>query len=387
MSLGLAPLFIGTLPVFLPHVSAELGWGAAIYPQAALIAGVSGAVVGPFAGRLLDQYGVRRLMIVGLIIWSASLVAMSFLAGSRAQMIAFSIVMGIAASACGPIPFAKVVAGWFDRHRGFTMAVVISAAPAIMTAVFVLAADWLIGLYGWRNTYRIFAALVVCVAVPVATLFMWEAPPEMGALGAPAPVAVGLDARQALRNGSFWLLMLLAALICGVVNALVVHFLGWCAELGINVRSATLALSAYSLAGPLGPMLSGAVADRVKTPKALAVFYCLPFTGFLLLITFGRIVVLPAMVLLGLGFSATTGLLPYLLTRYLGVRYASQIFGVGLGVITLAMGTGPVILGMVRDAHHSFLPASPVMLALMAVPVGLALLLRPYRYGGANAQK
>jgi predicted MFS family arabinose efflux permease len=383
MSLGLAPLFIGTLPVFLPHVSSGLGWGAATFPQAALTAGVAGAVAGPFIGRLLDEYGVRRLMIGGLIMWAASLFAMSTLGGSRTQLLAYSIVMGVAAGACGPIAFAKVIAGWYDRHRGFAMAVVLSAAPAIMTAAFVLAADWLIGLYGWRSTYRLFAAVVVCVAVPVALLMLWEAPLQSTKpAGAPAsPVSSGMSAGQTLRSPAFWVLMLLTALVCGVVNALVVHFLGWSAERGISAQTATFALSAYSLAGPLGPLLSGLVADRTKGPKVLALFYSLPFLGLLLLTVLGPLMTLPAMIVLGFGFSSATGLLPYLLTRYFGVRHASQVFGIGLGITTLAMGMGPVLLGMVRDARHAFLPASPTLLGMLAVAIVVALLLPQYSYG------
>lgn len=380
MSLGLAPLFIGTLPVFLPHVTAAMGWGAAIYPQAALTAGLAGAVLGPVTGRLLDQFGVRTVMMFGLLFWAASLFAMSWLNSSHALLLAYAAFMGVSASACGPIALAKVVAGWFDRNRGLALAIVLSAAPAIMTAVFVLVAEKLVGVVGWRNTYRVFGALVVCVAIPVAWLMIWEAP-AASVTNAGAPVS-GMNAAEALRSRAFWTLMALTALICGAINALVVHFLGWSAERSVEERLATIALSAFSLVGPLGPLLSGLIADRARGPRALVPFYALPFLGVLLLVLGGPSASLPAMIVMGLGFSTSTAMLPYLLTRYFGVRYASQVFGIGLGIVTLAMGSGPVLLGMVRDSRHSLLPAVPTLLALLAGAVLVALTLPMYKYGG-----
>ena len=74
MSLGLAPLFMGTFPVFLPPISKELGWGAAVYPQSALMAGTASAVAGPLVGAALDRFGVRAVLLTGLIGWAAALV-------------------------------------------------------------------------------------------------------------------------------------------------------------------------------------------------------------------------------------------------------------------------------------------------------------------------
>jgi predicted MFS family arabinose efflux permease len=380
MSLGLAPLFMGTLPVFLPHVSAEMGWGAAIYPQAALTAGLAGALLGPVTGRFLDQFGVRRVMMIGLLFWATSLFAISWVNSSHALLLVVAAFMGVSASACGPIALAKVVAGWFDRNRGVALAIVISAAPAIMTAVFVLVAEKLVGVVGWRIAYRVFGALVVCVAIPVAWLMMWEAP-TVSVAEAEGPVP-GMNAAQALRSRAFWTLMALTAMICGALNALVVHFLGWSAERSVDERLATIALSAYSVVGPLGPLFSGLVADRAPGPRALVPFFALPFLGVLLLVLGSPGASLPAMILMGLGFSACTAMLPYLLTRYFGVRYASQIFGIGLGIVTLAMGSGPVLLGMVRDSRHSLLPAVPTLLALLGGAVLVALILPFYKYGG-----
>jgi cyanate permease len=188
----------------------------------------------------------------------------------------------------------------------------------------------------------------------------------------------GFTASQAVRTSDFWKLMVLTALICGTVQSLIVHFIGLSAEYGVSSTSATVALSALSLVGPAGPLLAGTLADRVSGPKPLALFYGLPLLGFLALILLGAAAAIPAMILIGLGFQTATGMLPYLMTRYFGVRYASQLFGISLGVMTLSMGTGPVILGFARDRLQNFASATPVLLALLAGTLALCLTLRKY---------
>ena len=379
MSLGLAPLFMGTFPVFLPPISKELGWGAAVYPQSALMAGTASAVAGPLVGAALDRFGVRAVLLTGLIGWAAALFTLSELGGSQAQLLTIAALLGITACTCGPVALAKVIAGWFDRHRGLAMGIVLSAAPAIATAISVVAADRLIAHYGWRVTYRTLAATVIAVALPIAFFLLREAPSNSGAQKAPkSGASTATTGLQALRTRDFWMIMLLTALVCTVANAVVSHFVAFSAELGISNTVATLALSAYSLVAPLGPLLAGALADRCHTPRPLAVFYSLPFIGFAMLILLGPQVVIPAMVLLGIGFSAATGMLPYLLTRYFAVGHAAQLFGIGLGVVTLSMGLGPVILGVVHDQFKSFTPATPVLLLLLLGAIAVSLTLRSY---------
>lgn len=385
MSLGMPTLFMGTFPLFLQPVSQEFGWGAGIYPQAVLIAGTAGALVGPIVGQLIDRFGVRPVVFVGLLGWGAGLIGLSFLNGSQLQLMLISALTGIVSAGCGPIALAKVVAGWFDRHRGLALGIVLSAAPAVATACMLVVTNALLASHSWRLTYRAFAVMVVLVALPAAWLLMREAA-SSSAPGKPEAehAAHGLTASQALRTRDFWKLILLTGLVCGVVQALIAHFVAFSAEYGVSSTSATIALSAFSLVGPVGPVLAGALADRVSGPKPLALFYGLPLFGLLAITLIGAAAAIPAMILLGLGFQTATGLLPYLMTRYFGIRYASQLFGIGLGFMVLFMGAGAVVLGFARDRLHGFTLATPVLLALLATAAAIAVMLRRYERVGAT---
>ena len=374
------PMFLATTPLFLSPVSHSLGWGAAVYPQSVLVAAATAALVGPFIGHLMDRFGARSVMIAGLLGWSLAIFSFSLLNGSETQLLALSVLIGSASAASGPIGTAKVIAGWYDRHLGLAMALTMSAVPAIGAALAVAIFSWLIPSAGWRDAFRIFAAAIWVLAVPLALLFLRERrAPEISANAGAAPALPGVTPATAIRSRDFWLVMLVTCLPCGVVQAIVVHFVGFVGEEGIDPNRAAVALAAFSLAGPVGPLLAGALADRVGHPRALAIFYGAPLLGIVILTAFHA--PLPAMVIAGTGMAASFGMLPYLLTRYFGLRHASQLIGLGMGAAAVCMSVGPVVLGLARDRMGSFVSATPVMLALLVVGLLAALMLRRPEFG------
>jgi cyanate permease len=246
----------------------------------------------------------------------------------------------------------------------------------------VVTASHFIAVDGWRFTYRLLALLVVAIAIPVTVLFLHE---PMSAANEAKPETLsgepsaGGSVHQALLSTDFWLTVLVTILVCTTVNALVAHFVAWSGERGVSLRSATFALSAFSLGSPIGTVVSGAVADRANGPRPLAFFYGLPLVGLAMLLLLGPAALIPSMVLLGAGFGAASGLLPFLVTRYFGVEHAAQLIGIGIGIFVLLLGVGPVILGYAHDHFRSFSPADPVLLAVLAAAIVASLSLRQYR--------
>lgn len=379
MALGPAVLFVGTFPLFLPAVSQEFGWGAGIFPQGLLFMGAANAFAAIAGGRLLDRFSVRRLVLAGLVFWAASLFALSLMNGSEVQLVIITLVMGMAGCFCGTVALAKVIASWFDRHRGLAMAITLGASPAIGTSVMVVATNYLIAPLGWRSTYQLLAALVVVVCIPLTVLFMRE--PPHSATQVPLGNAATADGsvRQALFSIGFWKIVLATMLVGSVIGAFNAHLVAWSAERGITQTVAAFALSAFYLANPVGAIAAGAVADRVSGPRPLALFYGLPLLGLVLFLAFGAPALLPAMVLMGAGFGAASTLMLFLVTRYFGIQNAAQLMGIGVGMCMLMLGVGPVVLGYAHDHLHSFAPAAPVLVVLLSVSIAVYLTLKPYR--------
>ena len=373
MALGF-PLFIGTFPVFIGPVSQAFGWGAKVYPQSLLTVAITTAVASPLIGQLIDRIGARPVVVAGLVAWAADIFALSLLSGSEMQLLSLSVVMGISAAAAGPVAYSRIVASWFDRHLALALALVLSAAPSLGAALLVSSAARLIPAFGWRTSYRLLAALVLILASPAALAWIRESKGPATAVQAEAPRAdegAGLGAAACSRD--FWVIILVTCLICGVIQGIVVHFVAIALERGVDATRASFALSAFSLAAPVGPALAGALADRAG-PRILAIFYALPAISLVLFLDANAPVT--AMVGLGLGFSASMGMLPYLLTRYFGLRHSSQLVGLGLGAASISISAGSVLVGAVRDRLGSFAPMLPMLLLALGAGFLLSLALR-----------
>lgn len=380
MGLSFAPVFMGTFPLFLEPVSHEFHWSAAIFPQAMLISGLTGALSGPAVGRIIDTMGVRRVLFPGLIAWSGTLVGMAFLNGSVVMLYLVSALMGPLAASCGPVALAKVISGWFDRSRGIALSAVLGGSVAIFTAVLLILARMLIADLGWRGTYLAFAGMIVLIALPVSFFFLREAahgtPPSM--MDMPGPVGKDVEPMAAFGSRAFWTVIAASTLVCASTSGVASHFIPWVAELGISGETATFALTLYSLVGPFSALIAGATADRLPQPGLLAIVFAVPLLGFLAMLTSQQWAIVLGFTLMGAGFAAVAGLLPFFTSRYFGLANASTIFGVAVGLTTLSLGVGPVVLGLLRDKWGAYASGTPIVIGALLLAVLLAATLPRY---------
>jgi predicted MFS family arabinose efflux permease len=216
--------------------------------------------------------------------------------------------------------------------------------------------------------------------LPVSFLFLREAdqvtPPAM--VGVPGPVGADVKPMAAFGSRAFWTLMAASTLVCASASGVASHFVPWGAELGISGGTATFALTLYSLAGPFSSLIAGATADRLPRPGLLAIVFAVPLLGFLAMQTSHEWAVVVGFALLGAGFAAVAGLLPFLTSRYFGLANASTIFGVAVGLSTLSLGAGPVVLGLLRDEWGTYASGTPVVVGALLLAVLLAATLPRY---------
>ena len=378
MGFGLAPMFIGSFPVFFPAVTGAYRWDASLFPQALLLAGVAGALASPIAGGMMDRFGTRKVLLPAMVAWAAALAALRFVDASRVRLYVDAIAIGVTGASCGPVALAKIVSGWFDRGRGVALGLVLSASPAASTALAILVANKLVASFGWQTAYLWLAASIIAVPLPFCFFFLHEADAAPGVPADARAPTFGLAPSQALRTRSFWMLLLAVGLCCGAINGVIGHLLPWSGQLGIDHKLITAALSIFSLAGPVGSLAAGWVADHARTPRVLSVFFLVPLAGAALLFSL-PLAAVPALILMGIGFSATSGLLPYLATRYFGVAHAAEIFGISIGLSTLMMGGGPVIIGfMVGITGGHYLPLMLPVAAAITIGFVFSLALPSY---------
>src|SRR5262245_14136855 len=116
-----APMVPATFGVFLKPLSQEFGWSRTQISLAFSLATLVAAGTVPFIGRLVDQWGARRVIMPAVTLFGLALLSLAFLSAQLWHLYAVYLALGVTGSGKGPVPYTKVITRWFDRRRGLAL--------------------------------------------------------------------------------------------------------------------------------------------------------------------------------------------------------------------------------------------------------------------------
>ncbi|MGH6904704.1 MAG: MFS transporter [Geminicoccaceae bacterium] len=248
------------------------------------------------AGFLVDRFGARRLLLLGLAIMGTAMTALGF-APTYWLMLALVAAAGIGNSVFHPADYAVLSASvdraWLGRAfsiHTFTGSIGFMLAPAGMIV--------LTAAFGWRNAlivagllaFAVLGAMLACGGV------LREDPRKAGAGGhreaAPSRARGFLLSTPVLLLFGFYVLN--AMFTSGVQSFSVTALNGLH---GIDLAFANVILSAFLITSAGGVLIGGLVADRTER---YAVVTVAAFGAVALLMLAVGVLPLPAVVILGL---------------------------------------------------------------------------------------
>ena len=140
---------------------------------------ISSAVASIFLGRLLDKFSIKKIMMIGGVIFSLGLFSISFIQSSFSLLIIYATLLAIGGPALGNLSVTKLVANWFDAKAGIALGIA-AIGISFSGVVLPILVDPLIDLIGWRNVYLVFASIVILVLLPVVRILVINTPEEIG---------------------------------------------------------------------------------------------------------------------------------------------------------------------------------------------------------------
>lgn len=354
----------------------QLGWLA----SALVIMGVPASFLG---GALADRKGVRRVLVLGLLVMVPSVGAVS-LATSYPMMVATLVLGGFGGSLIWPVA-VKGVASWFPGNERATATGVMQTALNVGGIVVATTFPALALSFGWQAGFLVAALLTLVVACATFLLYRDGSPEGMSNAGAqpcvsPLASGSGAGASEMRRVGSWRNAVLVAASRKVRLLALGLAFINFAefamlAHLALYLTKsfAYSAIAAGSLlglcqiAGLLVKPGSGFVSDRIlgsRRTLALVIVCMLAMFGFALLAmnTRGQAGLLyVSVVILGAGVTGWGGLFAALAGELSGVRNAGVTVGASVSVGNIGILLGPPLFGMFAD--HTGYAAAWWMLA------------------------
>jgi len=316
----------------LPHA-----WFFGIFSASLLLSGL----LGPLAGRIIDEYGGRDVLAATNLVFAAGLVCLSFAGGIASLALAWAIIgigMGFGLYEAA---FATAT-GLYGREArnaitGITLFAGFASTVGWPTSAF------FIEQFGWRGACIAWAVLHLVIGLPMNRLLIPRTAPH-------APEKA--HAHAAAPAGISWTMIVLAAVFGAtwcVATALAAHLPRLLQAMGVTT---TTAIFAASLVGPaqvaarlveftflqnLSPMISARLATALHP------------LGAVLLALIGPAAAIPFVLLHGAGNGMLTiarGTLPLALFGPAG-------YGLRTGILSaparILQGGAPLLFGLVLD--------------------------------------
>ncbi|MYD65312.1 MAG: MFS transporter [Chloroflexi bacterium] len=363
--------------VYVVFLQDEFGWSRTTLAVAFALQRVESGLLGPIDGWLVDHFGPRKMMFVGIVIFGVGFMLLSVTNGLPMFYLAF-LVLAVGAALGSFMPASVAVVNWFIKKRATALAwMMLGLAGGGLAAPLVAAG---METFGWRAFSFASGVIIMVIGLPLAALlrhhpedYGWrpdgETTPEAGISHSgmdgfeadSAPPAApereySFNARQALRTQAFWLIGIGHGLSLVVIGAVNVHFIAHVHEsLGFSVTIAASMLTIMTVTQVVGQMAGGYLGDRYD--KRLLIVVAMLFNaGALGLLAFaGSLWMVVAFAILnGIGFGARIPLTTALRADYFGGKYYGTITGFSSMVVTVGIIIGPLAAGFSYDYLGSY---------------------------------
>jgi predicted MFS family arabinose efflux permease len=351
---GSGPLLQFSFGVFVKPLSQAFATDRATVSLAILVGFVVTGLCTPMAGRLVDKRGVRAIVLPGIVLFALSIAALGLVPAAPLPFIVMYGIAGIFAAVQSPLPYARAVAGAFERRRGLALGVSTAGVGIGASVLPHIAQAWIAG-YGWRMAFVGLGATVLICAFPAAYLLI----KEPIRVTSPAHMSTpGVSAREALRTKSFWFLAIVFFALVTACGGIIAHVTSILTDRGISAQVAASAISVAGIALIAGRLLAGYLLDRFFAPRVALIFILMPLAGMALLYFPARpSVALLATMCVGIGIGAEVDLIAFFISRYLGMRSFGEIYGYLFAIFMFGSGLGPFFMGLSFSRTGSYATA------------------------------
>ncbi len=365
--------------VFILPLSRDLGLDQTQISSAYALATLAAAFGLPYIGRLIDRYGMRRVVLI-----TTTLLGFAAIAFGRVQGLIMLCLLFGALRFLGQgtmmLSSSNLVAQWFSKKRGFAASLValgFSASVALHPPL----AQWLIDQVGWRDAWLWLGIMTWLLYLPLVFFLVQNRPEDIGlspdgdgaAIGVDktSSADVGLTSGEALRTTAFWITAIALASFSMLVTALFFYQVSIFQTQGLSEQIAARVFPISAITMVCCMPIFGRMLDRLPT-KPLFVSGVLLMSASMVALTFVQDLPTAVIyaVIFGMNNGAVHALIGYVWPHYFGRKHLGSIQGTAATIMVVGASIGPLPFGAAYDATGSYQTA---LLALAVLPVLCAI--------------
>jgi sugar phosphate permease len=356
----------------------EFGWSKALVAGAFALTRIESGILGPLQGWLVDRFGPRPILRIGITIFGLGFIAFSYVDSILSFYLTFALI-AIGSSLGGFATVMVSLVNWFSQHRA--KAISISQMGYSIGGLCVPAVVICLEAFGWRTTAMISGVVVLVVGLPLVQVvrhrpaetgdFVDGIAPERAPVRAPGesgatadentaafslPLNNDFTAREAMRTHSFWFISIGHACALLTVSAIMVHLVPHLIEAkGYTLTEAGGVVALLTGFQMVGQLCGGYLGDKVN--KRLICIGCMfAHTAGLVLIAYAdsAVIVFLFAMLHGLAWGIRGPLMVALRADYFGPSSFGTIMGFSSLIVMLGMSGGPIFAGYMADLQGNY---------------------------------
>lgn len=381
---------VGILGIFVIPLQLEFGWSRTEIFLSITILTLAQAFFTPFLGRLIDNYGSKKIMMPSIFTFGLLLAGIPLFVGELTDLYLFYAVIGVICGGAAAVPYLRLAGAWFVKKRGLAFGLIMSGG-GLGFAYTPPLVQYMIDNYGWRSGYYALAAIIIVVILPLIYVFIHDRPKDLNLLpdGDTVDVDESLvvtDKEEKIKLGEllriplfyqlFATFMLLTACLYGLFSNLVPMLL----DRGMDTTDAALAASTVGITIIVSRIVIGFLLDKFFAPRVGMICFILSAIGTAML-AFGAVgpTAFLAAIFFGFSVGAELDLLAYLITRYFGVNSFGLVYGILFAAFLGGISLGPLVFGRLYDFYGSYVNILSICSGILVLTAVSMLFLPKYK--------
>ena len=379
-------------PLMFNALERDLGASQSQLSGALSIWFVSSAIASIFLGRLLDKFSIKKIMMIGGVIFSLGLFSISFVQSSFSLLLIYGTLLAVGGPALGNLSVTKLVANWFEKNAGMALGIA-AIGISFSGVVLPLLVDPLIDLIGWRSVYIVFGLIVIFLLIPLVRYLVIDTPEEVGQfkdnlIEKPSEEFQDLmEIKDFFKHNIFWIISLAFAFqflaMGGVLLHLPLHsesqgFLETWTVLGLPIKQTVLAYSIAALGGVVGKVFFGYLMDRLSANIPVMIMMAMQSIGIFGLTLIDNYLLFTLFCFIfGLGFGGAMVLMSASFLKAFGSQNLGSVRGISALIIVPVQPVGMILVGTAFDFNlyiESFLLMGAI--TLIGLLIGSRIIIR-----------
>ncbi len=366
------------ITIFDEAILNEFGWTKSELKFRDLVNLVASSLIMPFVGVLIDKYGVKKMMIIGLTL-IAVLYYMYSMIQTTYHMYAIHLVFAFAVSGAGTLATVIMVSQRVTNKRGTAIGIALAGTSAGGIIIPQIGKP-LLENFGWRTAFQ-YEAIIPIVVLLIIVAFVkpikFKKAKETDLSKKDEETGLTeITFNKAIKQPVFWAICF-AGVFCfysimGVISNLFLYL----RELDFSASSAANMFSIFFAIILVAKLTSGMVTEYIDEYKLFRIQLALMMLGTVGIAMNSAALVWPSLIAVGIGWGGLYTLLNYIIITTFGVKSAGKIGGVISTFEGIGSGLGAWVTGLVSDKTGSYSASFWIVVALLGIALIVSFFIR-----------